>query len=47
MMGPAFDASLGLEFIGFGGHEVREGLASHREKRAPEFAWPGLGTRHV
>jgi enoyl-CoA hydratase len=37
MAGPAFDASLGLEFIGFGGPEVREGLAAHREKRAPRF----------
>ena len=36
-MGPAFDASLGLEFLGFGGPDAREGLASHREKRAPEF----------
>ncbi|MEV5559279.1 enoyl-CoA hydratase/isomerase family protein [Nonomuraea wenchangensis] len=35
---PAFEASLGLEFIGFGGPEVREGLAAHREKRAPRFA---------
>jgi enoyl-CoA hydratase len=35
--GPAFEASLGLEFIGFGGPEVREGLAAHREKRAPRF----------
>jgi enoyl-CoA hydratase len=35
--GPIFDASLGLEFFGFGGPEVREGLASHREKRAPDF----------
>jgi len=35
--GPIFDASLGLEFFGFGGPEVREGLASHREKRAPNF----------
>lgn len=34
---PAFEASLGLEFIGFGGPEVREGLASHREKRPPRF----------
>ncbi|MBA3744116.1 enoyl-CoA hydratase/isomerase family protein [Sporichthya sp.] len=38
MLGPAFEASLGLEFIGFGGPEVREGLAAHREKRAPVFA---------
>jgi enoyl-CoA hydratase len=37
-MGPTFDASLGLEFLGFGGPEVREGLASHRDKRPPDFA---------
>ena len=36
--GPIFDASLGLEFFGFGGPEVREGLASHREKRTPNFS---------
>jgi enoyl-CoA hydratase len=35
--GPAFDASLALEFLGFTGPEAREGLASHREKRAPKF----------
>lgn len=34
---PTFEASLALEFIGFGGPEVREGLAAHREKRAPRF----------
>lgn len=34
---PIFDASLALEFYGFGGPEVREGLASHRDKRAPRF----------
>jgi enoyl-CoA hydratase len=34
---PAFEASLGMEFIGFGGPEVREGLAAHLEKRAPRF----------
>jgi enoyl-CoA hydratase len=34
---PAFEASLGLEFIGFGGPEVREGLAAHLEKRPPRF----------
>lgn len=34
---PAFEASLGAEFIGFGGPEVREGLNSHREKRSPDF----------
>lgn len=37
MAGPIFDASLGLEFFGFGGPEVREGLAAHLEKRAPNF----------
>jgi enoyl-CoA hydratase len=37
MLGPTFDASLGLEFIGFGGPEVREGLSSHLEKRPPRF----------
>ena len=35
--GPAFDASLGFEFYGFAGPDVREGVASHREKRAPHF----------
>jgi enoyl-CoA hydratase len=37
MFGPTFEASLGLEFIGFGGPDVREGLAAHREKRSPHF----------
>ncbi len=35
--GPSFDASLALEFLGFTGPEVREGLASHMEKRKPAF----------
>ena len=35
--GPVFDASLALEFMGFSGPEVREGLASHLEKRKPKF----------
>ncbi len=35
--GPTFDSSLALEFLAFGGPEVREGLASHREKRKPNF----------
>jgi enoyl-CoA hydratase len=34
---PIFEASLGLEFYGFGGPDVSEGIASHREKRAPRF----------
>jgi enoyl-CoA hydratase len=37
MAGPAFDASLALEVLGFTGPEVKEGIASHREKRAPRF----------
>ena len=37
MMGPVFDASLALEFYGFGGPDAAEGLASHREKRPPRF----------
>ena len=36
-MGPTFDASLALEFLGFSGPEVREGLQSHIEKRRPVF----------
>jgi enoyl-CoA hydratase len=36
-MGPTFDTSLALEFLGFTGPEVKEGLASHREKRPPAF----------
>lgn len=39
--GPTFDASLALEFLGFSGPEVKEGLAAHLEKRKPSFP-PGL-----
>ena len=35
--GPSFDTSLALEFMGFGGPDVREGVASLRERRAPRF----------
>ena len=35
--GPIFDASLGLEFLAFNGPDVAEGVASHREHRAPNF----------
>jgi enoyl-CoA hydratase len=35
--GPTFDASLALEFMGFAGPDVREGVSSLRERRAPEF----------
>src|SRR3954465_15107831 len=37
MAGPAFDASLALEMLGFSGPEAKEGVASHREKRKPSF----------
>ncbi len=36
-MGPSFDASLALEFMGFGSEDLKEGLASHLEKRKPSF----------
>ena len=35
--GPIFDASLGMEFLGFGGREAPEGAAALRQKRAPRF----------
>jgi enoyl-CoA hydratase len=35
--GPTFDASLALEFMGFAGADVREGVTSLRERRAPDF----------
>jgi enoyl-CoA hydratase len=35
--GPAFDTSLALEFMGFGGPDVREGVASLKGKRPPQF----------
>jgi enoyl-CoA hydratase len=37
MAGPSFDASLALEVLGFTGPEAKEGVASHREKRQPNF----------
>lgn len=37
MAGPTFDTSLALEFMGFAGPDVREGVASLREKRPPDF----------
>lgn len=33
-----FEAGLALEFLGFGGPDVREGVASHKEKRRPDFS---------
>ena len=35
--GPSFDASLALEFMGFAGPDVQEGLASLRQRRPPQF----------
>lgn len=37
MMGPNFDTSLALEFMGFTGPDAREGLDSLKEKRKPNF----------
>lgn len=34
---PAFETSLGLEFLGFSGPDVTEGLAAIKEKRTPRF----------
>ncbi|TCP53664.1 enoyl-CoA hydratase [Tamaricihabitans halophyticus] len=34
---PHFDAALALEFLGFAGPEVQEGLAALTDKRAPTF----------
>lgn len=45
LAGPTFDASLALEFLGFAGEDVKEGLASLREKRAPRFpGTPSFGS---
>jgi enoyl-CoA hydratase len=35
--GPIFDTSLALEFLGFSGPELPEGIAALREKRPPTF----------
>ena len=40
MAGPAFDASLALEMLGFTGGEVKEGVAAIMEKRKPSFPPP-------
>ena len=36
--GPSFDASLALEFYGFGLPDANEGVTALREKRAPRFS---------
>ena len=40
--GPIFDSSVALEFLGFTGPDVVEGVAARREKRSPRF---GRGER--
>ena len=40
--GPIFDASLGMEFLGFSGPELPEGVAALREKRPPRFTRDGI-----
>ncbi len=37
MAGPTFDASLAMEFMGFSGPEVKEGMTALMEKRRPKF----------
>ncbi|MBV9100927.1 MAG: enoyl-CoA hydratase/isomerase family protein [Candidatus Dormibacteraeota bacterium] len=37
LAGPIYDSSLALEFLGFTGPDVVEGVAARREKRAPRF----------
>jgi enoyl-CoA hydratase len=37
LAGPTFDASLALEFFGFAGPDLREGVRARREKRPPRF----------
>ena len=37
LAGPTFDSSLALEFMGFAGPDVQEGIASLRGRRPPNF----------
>ncbi|MFZ0918502.1 MAG: enoyl-CoA hydratase/isomerase family protein [Candidatus Dormiibacterota bacterium] len=39
--GPIFDGSLALEFLGFTGPDVVEGVSARRAKRAPDFGGRG------
>lgn len=43
LAGPTFDTSLALEFMGFCGPDVHEGIRSLRERRAPGFTDPAEG----
>ncbi|GIH95576.1 enoyl-CoA hydratase/isomerase family protein [Planobispora siamensis] len=38
LAGPSFDASLAMEFLGFTGPDVSEGVRAVRDKRPPRFA---------
>jgi enoyl-CoA hydratase len=38
--GPSFDMSAAYELVGFGGPDVREGMTSLKERRAPNFTGP-------
>jgi enoyl-CoA hydratase len=40
LAGPTFDASLAMEFLGFSGPDLREGVAARREKRPANFTGP-------
>jgi enoyl-CoA hydratase len=37
MFGPAFDASLAMEMLGFFSSDLAEGVAALKEKRQPAF----------
>ncbi len=41
LAGPAFDASLAMEFMGFRLADIREGLAALKDKRPPRFPSAG------
>ncbi|MGA1731623.1 MAG: enoyl-CoA hydratase/isomerase family protein [Burkholderiaceae bacterium] len=45
LAGPTFDASLALEFMGFAGPDVHEGVASLRARRAPDFHGPNSANK--